>query len=125
MSRKVMDCCNRWRSRTVSFRMSPEEDALLDSMGRLSGMTKQDYIMSKLTDTSIVVRPNSRTYKALKDAMGKVYVELSRIRRAGDMDESLVQRVKLLTDIFCELGDELPESPLDTEANIIQKMGRS
>ena len=32
MSRKVMDCCNRWRSRTVSFRMSPEEDALLDSM---------------------------------------------------------------------------------------------
>lgn len=88
-------------------------------------MTKQDYIMSKLTDTSIVVRPNSRTYKALKDAMGKVYVELSRIRRAGDMDESLVQRVKLLTDIFCELGDELPESPLDTEANIIQKMGRS
>ena len=44
MSRKVMDCCNRWRSKTVSFRMSPEEDALLDSMARLSGMTKQDYI---------------------------------------------------------------------------------
>ena len=46
MSRKVMDCCNRWRSTTVSFRMSPEEDALLDSMVRLSGMTKQDYIKS-------------------------------------------------------------------------------
>ena len=41
-----MDCCNRWRSKTVSFRMSPEEDALLDSMVRLSGMTKQDYIKS-------------------------------------------------------------------------------
>ena len=39
-----MDCCNRWRNRTVSFRMSPEEDVLLDSMVRLSGMTKQDYI---------------------------------------------------------------------------------
>lgn len=41
-----MDCCNRWRSKTVSFCMSPEEDALLDSMVRLSGMTKQDYLES-------------------------------------------------------------------------------
>ena len=28
--------------------MSPEEDALLDSMVRLSGMTKQDYIIARL-----------------------------------------------------------------------------
>lgn len=122
-----MPCPNerRKRSMTIAFRVSPEENELVNLLAATAHMTKQDYIMSKLTDTSIVVRPNSRTYKALKDAMGKVYVELSRIRRAGDMDESLVQRVKLLTDIFCELGDELPESPLDTEANIIQKMGRS
>ena len=56
MSRKVMDCCNRWRSRTVSFRMSPEEDALLDSMVRLSGMTKQDYIIARLLKFEITVQ---------------------------------------------------------------------
>ena len=43
MSRKVTDAQGRWRSKTVSFRMSPEENALLDSYARLSGMTKQDY----------------------------------------------------------------------------------
>lgn len=42
MSRKVTDVQGRWRSKTVSFRMSPEENALLDSYARLSGMTKQD-----------------------------------------------------------------------------------
>ena len=64
MSRKVMDCCNRWRSRTVSFRMSPEEDALLDSMVRLSGMTKQDYIIRRLLCRDVVVQGNPRVYKA-------------------------------------------------------------
>lgn len=122
-----MPCPNerRKRSMTIAFRVTPEENELVNLLAATAHMTKQDYIMSKLTDTAIVVRPNSRTYKALKDAMAKVYVELSRIRRAGDMDESLVQRVELLTDIFHELGNELPESPLDTEANIIEKMSRS
>ena len=52
------------------------------------------------------------------------YAELSRIRRAGDMDESLVQRVELLTDIFHELGEEIPESQIDAEAAMIEGMRR-
>ena len=109
---------------TIAFRVSPEENELVNLLAATAHMTKQDYIMSKLTDTAIVVRPNSRTYKALKDAMAKVYAELSRIRRAGDMDESLVQRVVLLTNIFHELGEEMPESPIDAEAAMIEGMAR-
>ncbi len=121
-----MPCPNerRKRSMTIAFRVSPEENELVNLLAATAHMTKQDYIMSKLTDTAIVVRPNSRTYKALKDAMAKVYAELSRIRRAGDMDESLVQRVVLLTDIFHELGEEMPESPIDAEAAMIEGMAR-
>ena len=44
MSRKVMDAQGRWRSKTVSLRMSPEENALLSYYAKLSGMTKQDYM---------------------------------------------------------------------------------
>lgn len=69
MSRKVMDCCNRWRSKTVSFRMSPEEDALLDSMVRLSGMTKQDYIIARLLKFEITVQGNPKVYKAMKQEL--------------------------------------------------------
>ena len=121
-----MPCPNerRKRSMTIAFRVSPEENELVNLLAATAHMTKHDYIMSKLTDTAIVVRPNSRTYKALKDAMAKVYAELSRIRRAGDMDESLVQRVVLLTNIFHELGEEMPESPIDAEAAMIEGMAR-
>ncbi|RHH73533.1 mobilization protein [Collinsella sp. AM17-1] len=121
-----MPCPNerRKRSMTIAFRVSPEENELVNLLAATAHMTKQDYIMSKLTDTAIVVRPNSRTYRALKDAMAKVYAELSRIRRAGDMDESLVQRVELLMDIFHELGEEIPESQIDAEAAMIEGMRR-
>ena len=45
MSAKCMDKYNRWRSKTVGFRVLPEEDALLEAAVRLSGLTKQDYII--------------------------------------------------------------------------------
>lgn len=48
MSRKVMDAQGRWRSKTVSLRMSPEENALLGHYAKLSGMTKQDYMIARL-----------------------------------------------------------------------------
>ena len=108
MSRKVMDCCNRWRSRTVSFRMSPEEDALLDSMVRLSGMTKQDYITSRLECRDINVSPNVRVYRMLRDQMRSVYVELRRLRSADGIDERLIELMQVLTRVFIDLvADEL------------------
>ena len=103
-----MDCCNRWRNRTVSFRMSPEEDALLDSMVRLSGMTKQDYITSRLECRDINVSPNVRVYRMLRDQMKSVYVELRRLRSADGIDERLIELMQVLTRVFVDLGaDEL------------------
>ena len=40
---------NRWRNRTVAFRVSPEEDAQIERYVQLSGLTKQDYITRRLT----------------------------------------------------------------------------
>ncbi len=44
MSAKNLDNCNRWRNKTVAFRVSPEESERIDKAVRLSGHTKQDYI---------------------------------------------------------------------------------
>ena len=35
----------------------------------LSGLTKQDYIMKKLTDREVVVMGNPRVFKALKNEL--------------------------------------------------------
>ena len=44
MSIKNLDRHNRWRNKTVAFRVSPEEDEQLEIFVKLSGLTKQDYI---------------------------------------------------------------------------------
>ena len=47
---RVLDQQGRWRNKVVAFRMSPEEDAVLEAKVRLSGLTKQEYIIRRLTD---------------------------------------------------------------------------
>ena len=48
MSRKNLDEHGRLRSKTVSFRVSPEEGQRLDAIVAMSGLTKQDYIVARL-----------------------------------------------------------------------------
>ena len=106
MSRKVMDCCNRWRSRTVSFRMSPEEDALLDSMVRLSGMTKQDYIIRRLLERDVVVQGNPRVYKALRDQLAAVLDELRRIEAGQGVNDGLLDTIQMIATIMNGMQEE-------------------
>ena len=47
MSAKNNDNHNRFRSQTIAFRVSPEEDKQINIAVSLSGMTKQDYITYK------------------------------------------------------------------------------
>ena len=55
MSAKNNDNHNRFRSQTIAFRVSPEEDKQINFAVSLSGMTKQDYITHKLLDRTINV----------------------------------------------------------------------
>ena len=52
---RVLDRKGRWRNKVVAFRVSPEEDELLETKVRLSGLTKQDYIISRLLEKEITV----------------------------------------------------------------------
>ena len=47
MSLKSRDEHNRWRSKTVAFRVSPEEWEQIERYVQLSGLTKQDYITDR------------------------------------------------------------------------------
>ena len=71
MSVKVLDRQGRWRNKIVAFRVSPEEDEQLEIAVRLSGLTKQDYIVRRLQEKEIVVVGNPRVYKALKNELEK------------------------------------------------------
>lgn len=83
MSLKNRDDHNRWRNKTVAFRVSPEEDKQIETYVRLSGPTKQDYITRRLTHRDIVVQGNPRVFKALRNQLADVLSELQRIEAGG------------------------------------------
>lgn len=106
MSHKVMDWSNRWRSKTVAFRMSPEENERLNSFVRLSGMTKQDYIIARLLHRNVIVQGNPRVYKALQMELQRVYQELVRITNGVVLDKDWTDRMDLMMDTLRGMKEE-------------------
>lgn len=97
MERKL-DNRGRWRNKTVAFRVSEEEAKQIDECVRLSGLTKQDYIVRRLMCWDIVVQGNPRVYKALKNQMAELYEELKRIERFSEENEELLYTLQLVAE---------------------------
>lgn len=96
MSLKNRDEKNRWRNKTVAFRVSPEEDEQIETAVRLSGLTKQDYIIRRLQNRDIVVVGNPRVYKALRNQLAATLTELQRIASGNSVDDELLGTIKLI-----------------------------
>ena len=97
MSAKNYDNHNRWRNRTVAFRVSAEEDLQLETFVRITGLTKQDYITRRLLCKDVVVQGNPRVYKALKNQLAEVLGELRRIQNGSAVDDELLSTIQLIT----------------------------
>ena len=97
MSLKVFDSQGRWRNKTVSFRVSPEDDAQLERTVALSGLTKQDYIIRRLQCRDVIVYGNPRVYKALRNQLAEALDELKRIAAGETLNTDLLELIKLIT----------------------------
>ena len=86
MSKKNYDNHNRWRNKTVAFRVSSEEDLQLETMVKLTGLTKQDYIIARLLKFEITVQGNPRVYKAMKQELAFLCARLSESGFLPDSD---------------------------------------
>ena len=106
MSAKNVDKKNRFRSITVGFRVSPEENEALNKAVALSGLTKQDYITRRLTHRDIVVQGNPRAFKALRNQLADVLSELQRIEAGGDVNDELLDLIEMIADILGGLKEE-------------------
>lgn len=101
-----MPCENsaRKRSKTMAFRCTPEEHKLICEMAAWSGMLRQDYIIAKLTDTQVEVKPSVSVQKALRGSMAELAKEARLAASYGELSESLQQRIEIVTRFFLALG---------------------
>ena len=100
MSSKNLDNHNRWRNRTVAFRVSEEENAQIDPAVKLTGLTKQDYITRRLLCKDVVVQGNPRVFKALRNQMTDILNELRRIEAGAGVDDDLLDIIEMVAVIM-------------------------
>lgn len=110
-----MPCENsaRKRSKTMAFRCTPEEHKLICEMAAWSGMNRQDYIIAKLTDTQVEVKPSVSVQKALKDSMAELAKEVRLAASCGELSESLQRRIELVMKFFLALGEPVEALSID------------
>ena len=106
MSAKNLDSKGRFRSRTIGFRVSPEEEKLINSAVALSGLTKQDYIVRRLLCRDVVVQGNPRVYKALRGQLAAVLDELRRIEAGGSVNDELLDVIEMIAAIMDGMKEE-------------------
>lgn len=100
MSAKNNDNHNRFRSRTIAFRVSPEEDKQINIAVSLSGMTKQDYITYKLLDRTINVKASCKVHRAVFDRLTEVLEQLKKLNNGSEIDDELLENIKLITNLI-------------------------
>ena len=100
MSAKNVDSKGRWRNITVAFRVSPEEDAEIETAVKLTGLTKQDYITNRLLCRDVVVQGNPRVYKALRNQLADVLTELRRIDAGSPVNVETLDTIRMIAVIM-------------------------
>lgn len=100
MSAKNLDNKNRWRNITVGFRVSPEENELINKAVALSGLPKQEYCYRRCLNQDVVVQGNPRVYKALKVELASVLKELCRIEAGANVSDELLDVIELIAIIL-------------------------
>lgn len=106
MSAKNLDDHGRWRSITVGFRVSPEENEEINRVVAISGLPKQEYCYRRCMERDIVVQGNPRVYKGLKTEMKQILEELNRIEAGGGVCEELLKRIDMIAAVMDGMKEE-------------------
>lgn len=107
MTAKNLDKQDRFRNITVGFRVSPEENELINKAVAMSGLSKQEYCYRKCTNQDVVVVGNTRVYKALRNELRDVLNKLQRIENGSKINLDLLSLIELITKTLSGLkGDD-------------------
>ena len=101
MSQKNKDDHNRLRSRTIAFRMSPEEEAELNDRVKLLGYrTKQDYLIYAVRHNEVNAVGNAQMLVQFRKDLREILTELKRLNSVSEMDEELMTPVRTMLEIL-------------------------
>lgn len=102
-----MDKNGRYRSTTVAFRASPEENEMINRMVKISGMTKQGYIRTRLECRDVVVVGNPKVYIGLKRLLQELLEELKKNNKIAVPPEPETQEtIRIVSNVLDNMKNE-------------------
>ena len=104
MTEKIYDQQGRWRNKIVAFRISPGENEQLNRLVKISGQTKQDYIITRLLEKEFVVMKNPRVYKGLKELLSETRDKMNELVEKSEMpDEDTKEIIRIMTEVIGDM----------------------
>lgn len=101
MSMKNLDRKNRWRNKTVGFRVSEEEWDEINTRAKLCGArTKQDFILELLLYGKVTAQGNPMMLVSFRKVLSNIENELKRINDSSEIDEELFVPLRTMIEIL-------------------------
>lgn len=101
MSKKNLDSEGRFRSKTVAFRLSPQEAEELDLMWRISGYRiKQDYIRDCLFRRKVEAKGNPHMLISMRRTLKEIKEEVESDRYEKETENVLITRLDRMIEIL-------------------------
>ncbi len=120
-----MPCKNENRKRpiTIAFRVSEELNETINLLVAASGMTA-GYIVSKLLDQEITVKPCPSVQAALREELREVAKQLNRLRKGENPSEHLLETCDILSEIILGLRNAPDTCEIDEEDRSFRNLRR-
>ena len=103
MSKEIKKQDKRKRNKIISFRATEKEADLLDKKVEISGLTKQDYIISSLISSTVSIKADYR----LEDKFALEIFRLAKlVKKYGRLEEDDQEILRFLIEIYYEIKKE-------------------
>lgn len=95
---------NRTRNKVVAFRVTQEEDLLIEKTAEALGLTKQDFLTKNMLNTNIEITPNLRMLAGLRKVISALTTEL---QTYSANNKELPNDIITLTETFAKICTKL------------------
>ena len=103
MSKEIKKQVKRKRNKIISFRETEKEADLLDKKVEISGLSKQDYIISSLISSTVSIKADYR----LEDKFALEIFRLAKlVKKYGRLEEDDQEILSFLIEIYYEIKKE-------------------
>ena len=106
MSARNNDRQGRFRSKTIGYRISPEEYEVLQRKIKLSGMTKQDYMIHCMENQSIIIYGSPYVYRSLKIELNHFIELFQNMQQLGELPLDELEILEHLLNIVIHMRNK-------------------